>query len=79
MFGCSKMKNNATTSSCDGVDKYLLFIGNAMQNLPECSIQRRHYLTELQNKQYESCETSCSCFHPYAIGIGLVLLLLIFV
>ncbi len=50
-----------------------------MQNLPECSVQRRHYLSELKYKQEAEANDQSSFFANTILGIALVLLLIVLV
>jgi len=48
------------------------------KNIPECSVQRRHYLTQLQHQSATiAVPQAPSYLNPYTIGFGFLILLLI--
>lgn len=50
-----------------------------MNKLPECSIQRRHYLTEVSNQQQLMNVEAADCFFIKAmVGFSCIFLIVIF-
>lgn len=49
------------------------FIGKFMQNIPECSIQRRHYLSLHQNST--TVDTSNDNGYKFVVGVFLLIML----